>query len=159
MPVLSEAGQILATCLGDKPFLFVETTRDDTQDLVEHVVREFCVKKHAAFADTLRDSVRLRSASLQNPENVYVVYIRNWQQFTGNQIMVHFNDVFEADLRRNGPDAWCPPSQQHQAISFPGGIDAGQAFKNVKLVFSGTSEPMKQDPGLCSRLEPYKVTV
>jgi len=57
---------------------------------------------------------------------------------------------------RNGPDAWCPSSQQHQAISFPGGIDAGQAFKNVKLVFSGTSEPMKQDPGLCSRLDVSK---
>jgi hypothetical protein len=148
----------LATCLEDAPFLFLETACDETQDLLEHVVRDFCAKKHAVFADTLPGTHRLLSGSAQTPEAVHVLYIRDWQRFTGAEIMAHVNGVFEAELRRQGPDAWCPPSQRHQTMTFPGTADTAQAFKNLKLVFSGTAEPM-EDRGLRSRLEPYRVIV
>jgi hypothetical protein len=155
MPVSTVNAEMLTRRLERDPFVFVETR--DMQDMVASIVHEYCHCHEAIYTDNVEDMPRIMVQSLQNPTKLYVVYVRDWQRFSGNEIMLHFNMLFEKDLERYGPNAWCAPEYRHQSLCIlPSGqtVDGSDMYKNVKLVFSGTRDPLN-DPCLRSRLMSY----
>lgn len=162
MPIPTVNSEILLRCLERDQFVFVETTDSDVQDVVESVVCNYCNEKHATYTDRVSDVPDIMAQSLENRDTLYVVYVRDWQRFSGNDIMLRFNTLFEADLKRCGPDSWCAPEFRHQSMYvLPGGrtVQGMDMFQNVKVVFSGTDDPLQEDPGLQSRLLSYRISM
>jgi hypothetical protein len=159
MPVSTVTADMVTRRLELQPFLFVETL--EMQDVVNDIVIDYCQKKNALYTYRVDDVPHMMAESLEHPEKLYVVYIRDWHRFSGNEIMLHFNTLFEKDLQRHGPNAWCAPEHRHRSICIlPNGqaVDGFEAYKNIKVIFSGTRDPLR-DPGLKSRLLSYTVSM
>lgn len=145
-----------------RPFVFLETDSQEMQDVLENIVKEYCQTHNAVYTDNIQDSAYVAALSRENKDTRYMVHIRDWERYSGNDIMLAFNIFFEEEMQRHGPNSRCDPRFRYQRLkSDPDGNlvpDDEERYTNVKLVFSGTAEPTRDD-GLRHRLMSYRVTM
>lgn len=157
MPIPSTISETLQQRLQKDPFLFVQTSNEDVEALVTTLVTEYIQKTNASYTTDMKTGYEMISESVRHPERQYVVFLPRWQKYTGNDIMLHFNNLFEEDLHRKGPNCRC----SHPEFRFQRLVDGKQVdklYQNIKLIVCGTDEPI-QDRGLRHRLFGYTVVV
>lgn len=158
MPIPTNIETIIEQRLRTCPFVFVKTCSDDVQDVVEAVVHDYVARTGAVLSTRLSDGPYIAHESCQHTDRTYVVFIRDWDRYSGNDVMAAFNQVFEEDLQRHGPNSWCDEKYRHRRFVMVGDrrvdVPIGSLYQNLKLVFCGG--PIN-DPGLSDRLRSYTI--
>lgn len=162
MPIPSSITTILREKVENQRFLFVETEDDDVQDALEGVIEEYVQQQDAIYTTDFDEGHHMVTRTIENQDVMYVIYIRNWHRFSGDDVMLRYNSYFEEDLRRHGPNSWHPEFEHVRLgvwLEGKGYVPmegTKNLFENVKIIFSGLNTPMR-DPGLRHRLLSYKI--
>jgi len=161
MPILTNATKLLQERLCRDRILFLETESQEAQDVLSYVVDDFVQKNNATFTNDFAKGRTFLGKAVRDKNTVFVVHVRDWHRFSGNDVMLHYNEVFEEDMRDYGPDSGLPEYMRTRRALFLDGefVELDKPpFHNIKLVFSGKSDPM-EDPGLCQRVSSYKLRI
>lgn len=120
MPVPSVPVRLLRNRLENQRCVVVITENDaETENLIEQTVSDYARETGAHYTDRMGDG-QMIADSVRYPDQEFVVLVRHWQEYGSRKIVLFFQDILPTV-----------------------GLLRDELFDNIKVVFYGSNEPMK----------------